>query len=116
MLSDEFAERKTQVDGVDDFSQIEALLNKAGEEGDDKGAEEDEEGKEDQGDEEGINEEDYEDEEELVDDNDYAQNYFDNGEGDDIDDDDGESICQPIIMLWAFCLLNHFLGDGGDYY
>ncbi|KAG2208465.1 DNA-directed RNA polymerase III, subunit Rpc31 [Mucor mucedo] len=71
----------------DEYGQIEALLNAEGKDGD-----EDEEGEdgEKKDDEDAENDDEYEDEEELVDDNDYGQNYFDNGEGDDVDDDDGE--------------------------
>ncbi|KAL7311988.1 hypothetical protein PS15m_007798 [Mucor circinelloides] len=70
---------------VDDYGQIEALLNAEGKDGE----EEDEDGEKKE-DEDAENEEEYEDEEELVDDNDYAENYFDNGEGDDDDDGDNE--------------------------
>lgn len=66
---------------------LEALTNEA-ENGGAAGDEEDEDAeKEGQGSE--AEEEDYEDEEDLVDENDYGQNYFDNGEADDIDDEDG---------------------------
>lgn len=71
----------------DDYGQIEALLNAEGKDGDDEEEGEDGEKKDD---EDAENDDEYEDEEELVDDNDYGQNYFDNGEGDDVDDDDGE--------------------------
>ncbi|KAF1806626.1 DNA-directed RNA polymerase III, subunit Rpc31 [Mucor lusitanicus] len=70
---------------VDEYGQIEALLNAESKEG-----EEEEEDGEKKDDEDAENEEEYEDEEELVDDNDYAENYFDNGEGDDDDDGDNE--------------------------
>jgi DNA-directed RNA polymerase III subunit RPC7 len=72
----------------DEYGQLEALLNAEDKDGDED--EEGEDGEKKEGDEDAEDEEEYEDEEELVDDNDYGQNYFDNGEGDDIDDDDGE--------------------------
>lgn len=66
---------------------LDALTNEA-ENGGKAGDDEDEDGeKEGQGSD--AEEEDYEDEEDLVDDNDYGQNYFDNGEGEEGDDDDG---------------------------
>ncbi|CAO3626135.1 unnamed protein product [Cunninghamella echinulata] len=80
------AKKKRKQVMQDDFGKIEALLDNANED-----KEEDEEGGENQGSDAEEEEEDY-DEEELVDDNDYGQNYFDNGEddGDDGDDGDGE--------------------------
>ncbi|KAI8876750.1 hypothetical protein K501DRAFT_261663 [Backusella circina FSU 941] len=74
----------------DEYGQIEALLD-AETKKDDDGDDDDENAEKKEGsDAEGEFGEEYEDEEDLVDDNDYAQNYFDNGEGDDIDDDDGD--------------------------
>ncbi|KAI9307601.1 DNA-directed RNA polymerase III, subunit Rpc31 [Cunninghamella echinulata] len=80
------AKKKRKQVMQDDFGKIEALLDNANED-----KEDDEEGGENQGSDAEEEEEDY-DEEELVDDNDYGQNYFDNGEddGDDGDDGDGE--------------------------
>lgn len=78
---------------VDEYGQIEALLNAESKEG-----EEEEEDGEKKDDEDAENEEEYEDEEELVDDNDYAENYFDNGEGD--DDDDGDNEDAYSWMQW----------------
>lgn len=69
-----------------EYGLVEALLNAEGKDGD-KTDDEDDENKEDP---DAENEYEEEDEEELVDDNDYGQNYFDNGEGDDLDDDDNE--------------------------
>lgn len=69
---------------VDEFGQLQAIFESGSKEGDNEEDEdkekEDEEGEEDE----------YEDEEELIDDNDYAETYFDNGEGDDDDDGDNE--------------------------
>ncbi|CEP18891.1 hypothetical protein [Parasitella parasitica] len=70
---------------IDEYGQLEALLNAEGKDGEDE--DEDGEKKEDD---DAENEEEYEDEEELIDDNDYADTYFDNGEGDDDDDGDNE--------------------------
>jgi len=85
--------RRDNYDQANVMRDLEALTNEA-ENGGAAGDEEDEDAeKEGQGSE--AEEEDYEDEEDLVDENDYGQNYFDNGEADDIDDEDG---------------------DGGDYY
>ncbi|KAL1919070.1 uncharacterized protein VTP21DRAFT_2451 [Calcarisporiella thermophila] len=53
-----------------------------------KGAESEE--KEEEEGKEGEEEEEEYDEEEMEEENDYIESYFDNGEGDDIDDDDGE--------------------------
>ncbi|GAA5807834.1 hypothetical protein MFLAVUS_001213 [Mucor flavus] len=72
---------------IDEYGQIEALLNAESKDGDEE--EEDENG-EKKDDEDAENDDEFEDEEEMVDDNDYGQNYFDNGEDDDVDDDDGE--------------------------
>ena len=71
----------------DEYNQLAALLN-VDEKGD--GENDDEDGEKKDGEDE-ENEEEYEDEEEeLIDDNDYAETYFDNGEGDDDDDGDNE--------------------------
>ncbi|KAI9493656.1 DNA-directed RNA polymerase III, subunit Rpc31 [Zychaea mexicana] len=75
----------------DAFAQLQALMEMEGKDTGDGKDDDDEEGEKKEG--ENPEEEygdDYEDEEDLVDDNDYAQNYFDNGEGDDVDDDDGD--------------------------
>ncbi|KAG0166837.1 hypothetical protein DFQ30_006741 [Apophysomyces sp. BC1015] len=84
--------KKRKVYDEEDQINLEALLDEAGEQKDD---DEDKEGdgEKKEGGSEGEYEEEYEDEEELVDDNDYAQNYFDNGEADDYDDDDGQYDC-----------------------
>ncbi|ORX44589.1 hypothetical protein DM01DRAFT_1411263 [Hesseltinella vesiculosa] len=77
--------KKRRTGDVDAFGQIEALLANATEE-------KDEDGEEKQGsDVELDDDENFDDEEDMVDDNDYGQNYFDNGEDDDVDDDDGEA-------------------------
>ncbi|RCH85837.1 hypothetical protein CU098_005486 [Rhizopus stolonifer] len=78
--------KQKQRSAMEEYNQLEALLN-AEDKGD--GENEDEDGEKKEGDEE-DNEEEYEDEEELIDDNDYADTYFDNGEGDDDDDGDNE--------------------------
>ncbi|KAI7855104.1 DNA-directed RNA polymerase III, subunit Rpc31 [Circinella umbellata] len=82
--------RKMANGSGDAFEQLKAFIDMEGKEGDGKD-DDDEDGEKKEGDnpEEDYGD-DYEDEEDLVDDNDYAQNYFDNGEGDDIDDDDGD--------------------------
>ncbi|SAM09752.1 hypothetical protein [Absidia glauca] len=79
------AKKKRKNVARDDYGQIEALLDKAN---DDK--DEDDEDGEKPGSDVELEEEEYEDEEELVDDNDYGQNYFDNGEDDGDGDDDGD--------------------------
>ena len=59
---------------------------------------------------------DYDVEEEY--DNDYAENYFDNGEGDDVDDlgggggDDGGGM---LIATWALIFRTNYFVTGGDY-
>ncbi|KAI9009304.1 DNA-directed RNA polymerase III, subunit Rpc31 [Phycomyces nitens] len=89
------AKKKRKVQKVDDNFNLDDIIN---------AEEKDKDGEDDQGKEEKegdaasdleIDEEG--EEEELVDDNDYAQNYFDNGEDEDFDDDDGD-------------------GGAGDYY
>ena len=83
-------ERKMASGSGDAFEQLRALIDMEGKDGGD-GKDDDEDGEKKEGDnpEEDFGE-DYDDEEDLVDDNDYAQNYFDNGEGDEIDEDDGK--------------------------
>ncbi|KAI9476116.1 MAG: DNA-directed RNA polymerase III, subunit Rpc31 [Benjaminiella poitrasii] len=76
--------KKQKARTVDAFGEIQALLDAEAKDDEDENDEDKEK------EEEGENEEEYEDEEELIDDNDYAETYFDNGEGDDDDDGDGE--------------------------
>ncbi|OBZ86063.1 hypothetical protein A0J61_05889 [Choanephora cucurbitarum] len=79
--------KQKQRTAQDEYNQLAALLN-VDEKGD--GENDDEDGEKKDGEDE-ENEEEYEDEEEeLIDDNDYAETYFDNGEGDDDDDGDNE--------------------------
>ncbi|KAI8100055.1 DNA-directed RNA polymerase III, subunit Rpc31 [Halteromyces radiatus] len=78
--------KKRKQQARDDFGQIEELLNKANEDKED----EEEDGEKAAGSDAEVEEEEYEDEEDLVDDNDYGQNYFDNGEDDGDGDDDGD--------------------------
>jgi DNA-directed RNA polymerase III subunit RPC7 len=80
--------RKPTYDQSNALRDLDALTNEA--ENGTKAGDEDDEDEEKEGQGSGAEEEDYEDEEDLVDDNDYGQNYFDNGEGDDVDDDDGK--------------------------
>jgi hypothetical protein len=76
---------------------LDALTNEA--ENGTKAGEDDDEDEDKEGQGSGAEEEDYDDEEDLIDENDYGQNYFDNGEGDDIDDDDGMWPFNVMYML-----------------
>ncbi|KAI7862335.1 DNA-directed RNA polymerase III, subunit Rpc31 [Spinellus fusiger] len=76
--------RKRKIQSTEDDFNLDALLNTEEKEDNEK-EDEDDENKEKS---DAELEEEMEEEEELVDDNDYGQNYFDNGE-DDYDDDDG---------------------------
>jgi DNA-directed RNA polymerase III subunit RPC7 len=79
--------RKQTYDQSNALRDLDALTNEA--ENGTKAGEDDDEDEEKEGQGSGAEEEDYDDEEDQIDDNDYGQNYFDNGEGDDMDDDDG---------------------------
>ncbi|KAL0095579.1 DNA-directed RNA polymerase III, subunit Rpc31 [Phycomyces blakesleeanus] len=88
--------KKPKVQKVDETFNLDEIMNAEGEGKDG----EDEEGKEEGKDGEAGSDIEFDEEgeeEELIDDNDYAQNYFDNGEDEDFDDDDGD-------------------GGAGDYY
>lgn len=107
--------KKHAFDENNALRELDALTNQAEngvKDGDDEEADEEKEG---QGSEA---EEEYEDEDDLVDDNDYGQNYFDNGEDEDVDDDDGTfQLLLMALPRHGVNVLISLLGDrGGDYY